>query len=411
MNIKHIKRINWKKSRVMLAILAALSLTAGVALTTIVRAADDTKPVSKPALTVSTIKPVTTNIAATFSASGNIAAWQEAIIGAESQGLRINEVRVNVGDMVKPGQVLATFATNTVSAELAQAKANVAEAEAALSEATLNADRAKTLDATGALSQQQINQYLTLAKTAAARLAAARAMATVAEVKLSQTQVLAPDSGVISARAATVGAVVQSGQELFRMVRKNRLEWRAEVTASELSKVSIGQKVTITTPAQEKIAGTVRMIAPTVDPQTRNVQVYVDIVSSKAAKAGMFARGEFQLTESSGLTVPQQAVVLRDGFSYVFTVAEDSRVKQVKVETGRRVSDRIEILSGLTAQSAIVATGAGFLKDGDLVRVVAANPSAVPASPGTAAIPNASQAVKPKSVTSPTPISSMAAKP
>jgi HlyD family secretion protein len=324
----------------------------------------------KPALIVSTVKPVSSLVNATFSASGSVNAWQDSVIGAESQGLRINDVKVNVGDVVQKGQVLATFAPETVAAELAQSKASVAEAEAALAEASANADRAKMLDASGALSQQQINQYLTLAKTAEARLAAARAQAKVAEVRFSHTQVLAPDSGTISARLATVGAVVQSGQELFRMVRKNRLEWRAEVTAAELANISVGQKVTVTTPAGEKISGAVRMIAPTIDPQTRNVQVYVDLDANKAAKAGMFARGEFQLTDSKGLLVPRQAVVMRDGFSYVFALLPDNRAKQMKVETGRRVSDRIEIKSGLDAATSIISTGAGFLKDGDLVRVL-----------------------------------------
>jgi HlyD family secretion protein len=341
---------------------------------------------AKPALTVSTVKPQSAMIAAAFGASGNIAAWQEAIIGAESNGLRITDIRVNVGDVVKRGQVLATFATDTVAAELAQTRASVAEAEAALAEAQANAERAKTLEPSGALSQQQITQYVTAAKTADARLAAARANANVSQIRVAQTRVLAPDDGTISARAATVGSVVSAGQELFRIVRKNRLEWRAEVTAAELPNVAIGQKVRVITPAAQTVEGKVRVVAPTIDPQTRNVQVFVDLVANPAAKAGMFARGEFQLGESSGLTVPQQAVVIRDGFSYVFSLGADSRVKQVKVETGRRVSDRIEIRQGVDANTNLVATGAAFLKDGDLVRVTT---TAAPATAPAAAKPRA----------------------
>lgn len=369
-----------------IAAVVAVALTTAVAsaglfasLSGEVSASDAAKPdTAKPALTVNIVKPITSMIAASFGASGNIAAWQDAIIGAESNGLRLTDVRVNVGDAVRKGQVLATFAAETVDAELAQTRASVAEAEAALAEAQANADRAKTLESSGALSVQQINQYATAAKTAEARLAAARANARVSAIRVSHTRVLAPDDGTISARMATVGAVVQGGQELFRMVRKNRLEWRAEVTAAELANVTIGQKVRVITPAGEAVAGTVRMIAPTVDPQTRNVQVFVDLLPSKAAKAGMFARGEFQLAETSGVTVPQQAVVVRDGFSYVFVVGPDNRVKQVKVETGRRVSDRIEIRNGLAADTAVVAGGAGFLKDGDLARVVSAPSTPTP---------------------------------
>jgi HlyD family secretion protein len=389
-------------SLIAAAVFAALAISA-VGTSVVVRASDPKAAAEKPALTVTTVRPQTAQIAQLFSASGNIVAWQEAIIGAEVNGLRISELRVNIGDNVRKGQALATFAPETVEAELAQSKATVAEAEAALAEAQANAERAKSLEASGALSAQQIQQYTTAAKTAEARLASAKALARVQQVRLTQTQLTAPDDGVISARAATVGAVVQAGQELFRMVRRNRLEWRAEVTAAELSKVSVGQAVSVVTPAGETVRGKVRMIAPTVDPTTRNVQVFVDLEPSKAAKAGMFARGNFTLGNTAGLTIPQQALVVRDGFSYVFAVDSKPntagalpRVKQIKVESGRRVGDRIEVRSGLDANTAVVAAGAGFLKDGDAVRIVAesntltAPTASKPAAPVAAAAPKKS---------------------
>ncbi len=361
----------WQKTLITVSIAAAL-----VAAVVLVKAPDDknapTGTTTKPALTVTVLKPQRAALAATFAANGNIMAWQEAIIGAQVDGLRLREVRVNVGDAVKAGQVLATFAPETLEAELAQSRANVAEAEATLTEAQANAERTKLLGANGALSSQQIQQYLTAAKTAEARLAVARAMLQASLMRVAHTQVLAPDSGTISARAATLGAVVMNGQELFRMVRKDRLEWRAEVTAAELSRIQVGQKVNVITPAGAHVAGKVRVIAPTVDPQTRNVQVYVDLAPGTAAKAGMFARGEFALDASPGLTVPRQAVVVRDGFSYVFVVRPDQRVTQQKVMVGRRLADHIEIIEGVSQDTRLVAQGAGFLNDGDLVKVTAA---------------------------------------
>ena len=375
------KNMTHRKHALIAASLVAVAVAVtGLAAIATGSATEEKNAAAKPALTVTTTRPAPSAIAATFGATGNIAAWQEAIIGAQVQGLRINDVRANVGDVVRQGQVLATFAAETVEAELAQSRAGVGEAEAALAEAQANADRARTLDATGAMSAQQINQYTTAAKTAEARLNAARAMAKVNQVRLAQTEVRAPDDGTVSARLATVGAVVQSGQELFRMVRKNRLEWRAEVTSSELPKIAIGQKVTVTTPAGDTVAGTVRMIAPTVDAQTRNVQVYVDLTASRVAKAGMFARGEFMLGKSNGLTVPSQALVVRDGFAYVFLLKPDNRVQQVKVQAGRRTTDGVEIREGVQSTSVIVAQGAGFLNDGDLVKVVNVGQPATPAA-------------------------------
>lgn len=328
---------------------------------------------ARPALTVTTTTPQSSDWPQTLAANGNIAAWQEAIIGAEISNYRLTEVLVNVGDVVKKGQLLARISSDAVAAELAQTQAAEAEAEAQLAEAKANADRARSLQPTGALSGQQINQLLTAEQTAAARLNSVRAKVKVDQLRLAHTRVLAPDDGVISARAATVGSLTQPGQELFRLIRGGRLEWRAEVTAAELAKLKPGATATVITPNGDKVTGKVRMVAPTVDPQTRNALVYVDLASTgNAVRAGMFARGEFELGRSGALTLPQSAVLLRDGFSYVFALEGENKVTQKKVNVGRRSGERIEITGGLEANARVVANGVGFLSDGDVVRVVQA---------------------------------------
>ena len=368
-----------------LTAIASVGLMLAAALTLSVRAADDKAAASaaKPALTVNVTQPQTSALPVRVTANGSIAAWQEASVGTEANGLRLAEVRVNVGDVVKRGQVLATFAPDTMNADVAQTRAAVAEAEATLAEAAANAQRARGLQATGALSEAAINQYLTAERTAKARVDAQRAMAQMQQLRLKQTQVLAPDFGVISARSATVGAVLPAGQELFRMIRQGRLEWRAEVAANDMASLKPGVAVLVTAGSGSAIKGTVRMVAPTVDPQTRNGLVYVDLpsvngTSGSAARAGMFARGEFEVGSGSGLTLPQSAVMLRDGFSYVLRVGADSKLAQVKVGVGRRVGDRIEITGGIDAAARVVASGGSFLGDGDTVRVVA---DAAPAKP------------------------------
>ncbi|HET6828092.1 MAG TPA: efflux RND transporter periplasmic adaptor subunit [Ramlibacter sp.] len=351
---------------------------------------------SKPALTVTLTAPEQAMLPVTLTANGNLAAWQEASVGAEASGLRIAQVRVNIGDRVRRGQVLATFAADTVRADLAQARAALAEAEANAAEAAGNAARARTLQTTGALSASQINQYLTAEKTAHARVQAAQAQFQAQQARLAQTAVHAPDDGVISARTATVGAVVPNGTELFRLIRKGRLEWRAEVTSTELGRLTVGTPVTVTAASGARLGGRVRTIAPSIDPQSRIALVYVDVESlpgpaAGSARSGMFARGEFELGAVPTLTVPQQSVVVREGFNYVFRLNPDNRVSQVKVQIGRIAGDRLEIASGLTADARIVATGAGFLNDGDMVRVVdpaaaaGAGPAAAASQPASAA--------------------------
>ena len=331
-----------------------------------------------PALTVTVIKPQLASFPQKISANGNIAAWQEAIIGSEANGLRLVNVLVNVGDVVKKGQLLADFATETIDADLMQAKASLLEAEATGREAINNADRARTLQNTGAMSNQQIEQYTTAAETAKARIEVAKAAVNTQQIRLKQTRIVAPDSGIISARNATVGAVVGAGTELFRLIRQSRLEWRAEVISSDLPKIKIGMQANIIAADGSRLTGKVRKVSPMVDMQTRNTIVYIDLPAN-SVKAGMFAKGDFLMGQSNTLAVPQQALVLRDGFNYVFvlknTKGEQAKVGQVKVgqikvQTGKRVGNLVEIVSGLTANQSIVASGGAFLSDNDTVKVV-----------------------------------------
>jgi HlyD family secretion protein len=328
-------------------------------------------PVAKAALTVSSVSPTNGNLAVKLSSNGTVAAWQEASIGAEVNGLKLTDVRVNVGDVVRKGQVLATFSTEGVQADLLQAQASLAEAEASAAAASADAQRAATLKDTGALSAQQIAQFNTAEITAKARVQAAKAQVAAAQVRRNNAQLTAPDSGIISARSATIGAVVGAGAELFRMVRQGRLEWRAEVTSSEIGRIKPGLLVSVTAASGAVVNGKVRIIAPTVDPVSRNALVYVDLPQHPDVKAGMFAKGEFALGNQTALTLPQQALVLRDGFTYAMRIEANNKIAQVKLQTGKRSGDAVEILSGAKVGEKFVASGAAFLADGDTVKVVA----------------------------------------
>lgn len=378
-----LRRTRASRSAIATMIVAAMTFVASP--TAAAQAAPKEAPATaaKPAMTVTVARPTQANWPIRLVANGNIAAWQEAVIGAEVNGLKLNDVRVNVGDVVARGQTLATFAPESIRAEVAQQTAGVVEAEAALAEAQANLERSRRLRESGMVSLQQLTQSETAARTAAARLDAAKAARESGQLRLGFTRVAAPDDGVISARSATIGGVVNAGQELFRMIRKNRLEWRAEVTSTELARVSPGQAVSVSLPSGATIVGKVRVVAPTVDPASRNAIVYVDLAANPAARAGMYVRGEFAVGAAAALSLPQQAVVLRDGFSYVFVVDSASRVSQVKVQAGRREGDRVEIASGLKGTESVVASGAAFLADGDTVRVVSAGaPASAPKQGG-----------------------------
>ena len=348
---------------------AVLLMLAGVTLRSVAADAPATAA-PKPALTVSVAQPRNASLANALSANGNIAAWQEASVGAEVNGLRLAAVHVNVGDVVKRGQELARFASETVQADSLQAQAAVLQAQAQRESARADAERARSIQDTGALSASQMAQYLTAEKVTKAQWEAAKAAYGATQVRLANTRVLAPDDGVISARSATVGAVVGAGQELFRMVRQSRMEWRGEVTPSEVGRIRVGQKVLVTAATGLEIAGQVRAIAPGADPQTRNILVFVDLPRHAELKAGTFAKGSFELGQSDALTVASQSIVVRDGSNYVFVIDAQNKANQRKVQTGRRVGERVEVLEGVKEEDAVAVEGAGFLNEADLVKVV-----------------------------------------
>ncbi len=345
--------------------------------------AQDARPqaLAKPSLSVVVVTPQMGNMPQKITANGNLAAWQEAIVGAEANGLKITEVRVNVGDRVQRGDVLAVLQADTLRAEFAQAEAALAEATASSQEAKAQAERARSLQQQGFISSAQLSQALSAEAASVARMQSARAMVQLQGVRLSQTQVLAPDAGIISARQATVGSVVGAGVELFRLIRQGRIEWRAEVTAAEIGRIQVGAPVHIKAASGQALQGKVRMIAPSVDAQTRNALVYVDLpAQTGSARAGMYAQGEIVLGQNQALTVPQTAVVVRDGFSYVYTVGADQKVSQLKVQIGRQSADRVEVMGGLKADARVVASGGAFLNHGDTVRVVEAASATQPDS-------------------------------
>lgn len=332
--------------------------------------------IARPSLTVTLSRVQSANWSNSLSANGSVAAWQESIVGTELNGVRLVELLVQVGDQVKRGEMLARFSTDILNTEVEQQRAALADAEATLAEAQSNARRAMQLKESGAISIQQITQYATARNIASAKVSAAKAGLQAATLHLQHARILASDDGIISARNATLGAVAQAGQELFRIIRQGRLEWRAEMTGEESSRIHVGQAVTIFAFDGSPLKGKVRMVAPTVDPQTRKALVYVDLIDSasenkrKSVVAGMFAKGEFLLGESNALSVPGSAVVMRDGHASVFMLEKNNKVKQVRVTQGRMQQGRVEIVSGLAGNDTVIDSGAGFLADGDTVRVV-----------------------------------------
>lgn len=356
-----------------LSLLAALSLAAC--------GKDEAAP--PPTSLAVSLAPVTESvIERSVVVSGPVTAWEEMQLGVELSGVRITALHVDVGQAVKQGDVLLELDARSATADLAQADAALAEAQAALELARANVRRAEPLAARQLISAAQLDELRAQRSSAQARVGTAQAARDNAALRRDFARLRAPADGIISKRLVQPGQIVGAGSELLRLIRDGRLEWRAELAEGELAQVSVGDTVLL--PSREgPVSGRVRAVSPGVDAQTRTGTVHADLPAPGSLQPGSYVEGRIHVGQGRGLTVPSAAVVLRDGHPYVFTVDAQGVARRVRVQTGASVDGRTEVIDGVAAGQSVVLEGAGFLGDGDKVRVVQG--SAPAAAAGNAA--------------------------
>jgi HlyD family secretion protein len=305
----------------------------------------------------------------TEAMTGSVYAWQDVIISAEVGGYRVADVLVDVGDRVRKGQLLVSLSTALLEAEVASKQAALKQREAELINAQSSLDRARTLATTNLLSKADLDRLTSEQMASQSRLEAARADLDTSELRLKFAAVVAPDDGVITSRTVTVGQIAQAGNEMLRLLRDGRVEWRGEAPETRLKDLAPGQGVSIVMADGTPFHGKIRVVSPTISANDRTALVYVDLPSDERLRPGMFARGEISIGTGPALMVPLESVVSADGYSYVFVLSEDNVVARRRIETGAIHDGSIEVTDGVEAGERIVNKGAGFLKDGDLVSV------------------------------------------
>lgn len=303
---------------------------------------------------------------------GTVAAWREMPISSEANGLAILEIRADEGDTVEKGQVLARLNQSLLLAQMDQNKAAVAEAEASLANALSDQKRAHAVTS-GVISQQTIEQRETLVKTATAKLASVQALLEETKARLAQTEIVAPTKAIVATRSATLGQVVQTGTELFRLIQDGRIEVNALVPEADMFKILPQQSARIVDPMGRVSHGAVRLVAPVVDANTRLGTVRVTLPADTKLKPGMFVRVEIEAGGTAALAVPLKALVWRDGKAAVFTVSDEGTAVLKTIAIGRKTGSAVEVVQGLSADERIVVEGAGLLIDGEKVRAEVAS--------------------------------------
>lgn len=310
-------------------------------------------------------------IARQINATGTISPWEEVPVGAETGGLTAVSVNAEEGQVVQAGQVLVKLNDALISAQLRQQDAAVASARATLAEAQAALGRARELQAKGYLSQASLDTATAKQGTAAANLAAAEASRGETAARLAQTSVRAPVGGLISRRSVTKGQIVTSGTELFRIVRDSRLEVDAEIPETDLGAVKAGMPATIYSEKVGDMPGRVRIVTSEVNASSRLGVARVTLSSMGGFRPGMFARVKIDAGDQPALIVPSASVLYRENRPGVFVVDAAKRVHFRRIQILTTTGDRVAT-AGLSAGDQVVVDGAGFLGEGDLVRVSAA---------------------------------------
>jgi len=306
-------------------------------------------------------------------ASGPVTPWEEMQLGVELSGLRVTALHVDVGQRVAKGQLLLELDHRTLDSELRQADAAHSEAAAGVTLAQANLNRGQQLATDKLISASAFDELRAALVQAQAREATTRAQRDGVQLRRDYAQLRAPDAGIVSRRNVQPGQVVAAGTELLALIRQNKLEWRPELPEAELARIAVGDVVRLHDATGAEVEGRVRAVSPGVDASKRTGTVYAELPEPKALKAGAFVEGRIISDASPGLVLPAGAVVVRDGYPFVFTVdARSSVAHRVRVRTGERVGNVIEILGGLKAGDQVVLQGVGFLGEGDHVHVVAA---------------------------------------
>lgn len=321
----------------------------------------------------------------TIQAPGTVAAWQEVPVGSEVGGLTAVQVLVDEGSFVRQGQPLVRLNDALLRAQLRQQEAQVASARATLAQASADYDRAADLSRRGYLSQASLDARLAQRATAQAGVSAAEAARAETATRLSQTVVRAPVSGLITARSVVLGQIVGAGTELFRLVRQGQLELNAQVPETDLQGLRAGLPAEVTLAEVGEMTGTIRLVTPQIDPQTRLGIARISLPARQGVRPGMFGTARIALSAAPTVVVPQSAIVYRGSTSGVFVLDANNRARFRAVQTGARV-ERAVAVTGVAEGERVVGSGAGFLNDGDLVTVAAAPAATAPQTQAAAPI-------------------------
>jgi len=319
--------------------------------------------------TVTVVIPGRSNVGRVITASGPLAAKRDQPIGIAGQGGRVVRVLVDAGQWVRAGQVLAIIDRSVQTQQAAQLAAQIdaAKAQAALAQADY--DRALALQGRGFISKAEIDAKKAARDAAFAQVKVAQAQLGATRAQINQLSVVAPVSGLVLARNVELGQIVSPGSgALFRLAEGGQMEMQAQLAQQDLAAVHVGMPAQVTpVGSQRSFTGTVWLVAPVIDPQSRLGQVRIAVPYDPAIKPGGFAEAKITAGETSTPLLPQSAVLSDEKGNYVYIINGRNEVERRDITIGNVNDAGVTIASGLSGNEAVVLSAGPFLNPGQKV--------------------------------------------
>jgi membrane fusion protein, multidrug efflux system len=327
-------------------------------------------PAEAPAHPVVTTGVTVADVEERISATGELQAKDQAAVASEVPG-QVTAVLVEEGQPVEAGEVVLEIDPQKRELELANAKAMLSQAEAALAEAQRNHTRWKSLHEQNIAADSRMDTVETALASAQSQHDAAAAAVGVSERTLGDASVRAPFAGFVATRRVSRGEFVQVGQTLFDLVALDPIDVEFHIPERDSARVAPDQAVSITVEPYpgEVFHGAVSVVSPMIDAKTRTLRVEARVANAeKRLRPGLFARVDLGVAIRKGLLlVPEEAVLQRADGEIVFRAGTDNKVSRVLVKTGVHKDGLVEIASGLAANDIVVTRGQAGLTDGLLV--------------------------------------------
>ena len=307
------------------------------------------------------------------TAMGTVEAFDKAVLSTRMMG-QVRRVNVEEGDRVKAGQILLQLDSRDISSRIEQSKAMLAAAKSQAGNARAYFERIEKLYNEQSATKQALDNARTGFEAAEAQAKAAGEMVAEAESNLAYTNITAPFAGYVTSRTVQAGDLGSPGMPLVTVEMQDSLKVIATVSEQEVSLISPGQMVRVETdlPGLAPLEARVAAVVQAGDPGTRRFKVKLVLPNPGGViRSGIFTRVLFKTGREQAIAVPEAAVVRRGQLTGVFVLDEQNRTSLRWVRLGRKIEDRIEVLSGLSAGDKVVSGELRLLREGQRVEGVA----------------------------------------